>query len=50
MGMKNDVLFLIMHVMNLWEHQSSLNPNMPIRFFLHAGQLYDKYMTDNISL
>lgn len=50
MGMKNDVSFLIMHVMNLREHQSSLNPNMPIRFFLHAGQLYDKYMTDNISL
>ncbi|MBQ9574379.1 MAG: hypothetical protein IJR27_03775 [Synergistaceae bacterium] len=47
MGMKNDVSFLIMHVMNLWEHQSSLNPNMPIRFFLHAGQLYDKYMKDN---
>lgn len=44
MGMKNDILFLIMHVMNLWEHQSSFNPNMPVRFFLHAGQLY---MNDN---
>ena len=49
MGMKNDVSFLIMvlFVMNLWEHQASLNPNMPIRFFLHAGQLYEKYMKDN---
>ena len=47
MGMKNDVSFLIMHVMSLWEHQSSFNPNMPVRFFLHAGQLYDKYMNDN---
>ena len=32
--------------MNLWEHQSSFNPNMPAHFFLHAGQLYDKYMND----
>lgn len=46
MGMKNDISFLIMCVMNLWEHQSSFNPNMPARFFLHAGQLYDKYMND----
>ena len=45
-GMKNDVSFLIKDAINLWEHQSSFNPNMPIRFFLHAGQLYDKYMND----
>ena len=46
MGMKNDVSFLVTDSINLWEHQSSFNPNMPARFFLHAGQLYDKYMND----
>ena len=31
MGRKNDVSFLIEDVMNLYEHQSSWNPNMPLR-------------------
>ena len=47
MGMKNDVSFIIMDDVSLWEHQSSYNPNMPVRFFIYAGQLYDKYMTAN---
>ena len=42
--MKNDVSFIIMFRMNLWEHQSTLNPNMPMRFFLYAGRLYEKYV------
>ena len=47
MGMKNDVSFLVMDAMtmNIWEHQSSVNPNLPVRFLMYAGQLYDKYMT-----
>ena len=45
MGMKNDVSFIICFEMNLWEHQSSFNPNMPMRFFLYAGRLYEKYIT-----
>ena len=43
MGMKNDISFIISFVMNLWEHQSSPNPNMPMRFFIYGGELYDKY-------
>ena len=31
MGRKNDISFLIKDVMNLYEHQSSVNPNMPLR-------------------
>lgn len=31
MGIKNDVSFMIQSVMTLFEHQSSFNPNMPIR-------------------
>ncbi|MBQ9389778.1 MAG: hypothetical protein IJU07_06345 [Synergistaceae bacterium] len=47
MGMKNDVSFLVMDAMtmNIWEHQSSVNPNLHVLFLLYAGQLYDKYIT-----
>ena len=44
LGMKNDVSFIIVDEMNLWEHQSTFNPNMPMRFFLYAGKLYEKYI------
>ncbi|MBQ9897615.1 MAG: hypothetical protein IJM40_09930 [Synergistaceae bacterium] len=47
LGMKNDVSFIILNDMNLWEHQASFNPNMPVRFLIYAGQLYDKYMSEN---
>ena len=45
MRMKNDVSFIIASEMNLWEHQSTYNPNMPMRFFLYAGRLYEKYIS-----
>ena len=44
LGMKNDVSFIIVDEMNLWEHQSTYNPNMPMRFFLYAAKLYEKYI------
>lgn len=37
MRMKNDISFIIAFEMNLWEHQSTFNPNMPMRFFIYAG-------------
>lgn len=40
MSMKNDVSFIILDEMNLWEHQSSFNPNMPMRFLTYGTQLY----------
>lgn len=43
MSMKNDVSFIILDEMNLWEHQSSFNPNMPMRFLTYGTQLYEKY-------
>lgn len=33
-GMKNDVSFLFSSIMNLFEHQSTFNPNMPVRGLL----------------
>ena len=43
MKMKNDISFIIHFEMNLWEHQSSFNPNMPFRFLEYASALYDKF-------
>ena len=45
MGMKNDVSFLIGDILNLYEQQSTFNPNMPMRFLIYAGMLYSKYIT-----
>jgi len=42
MGMKNDISFLFTDVLNLYEHQSTFNPNMPLRGFLYLASLYQK--------
>jgi hypothetical protein len=46
MGMKNDVSFLIADTMNLYEQQSTFNPNMPLRFSIYFGKLLTKYVLD----
>lgn len=43
MRMKNDMSFIVGFEMNLWEANSSYNPNMPLRFLIYSGALYDKY-------
>lgn len=43
MTMKNDISFMIGCTMNLYEHQSSYNPNMPLRGLLYFAKLYSKY-------
>ena len=47
MGMKNDVSFLLCQVMNVYEQQSSYNPNMPVRQLMYAAKLYDKYIHEH---
>ena len=47
MHMKNDVSFLVDYAMNLYEQQSTYNPNMPIRFLIYAGLIYAKYAQTN---
>ena len=47
LGMKNDASFIILNELNLWEHQSTFNPNMPMRFFLYATKLYEKHITSS---
>lgn len=44
LGMRNDVSFILVDELNLWEHQSTYNPNMPMRFLLYAAKLYEKYI------
>ena len=40
---KNDISFMIGCTINLYEHQSSYNPNMPLRGMVYFGQLFSKY-------
>ena len=42
--MKNDMAYLISGNIALYEHQSSINPNMPIRGFMYLGELYSKLL------
>ena len=44
MGFKNDVSFLFDSEMNLYEHQSSFNPNMPLRDLLYIARQLEKYV------
>ncbi len=44
MKIKNDVSFIVDNVMNLYEQQSTFNPNMPMRFLIYASKLYGKRM------
>lgn len=51
LSMKNDISFLIGGTLNLYEHQSTYNPNMPLRGLLYLARLYDGYVeTENINL
>ncbi len=42
--MHNDVAVMLSGNLELWEHQSTVNPNMPIRGLLYFAQLYEKYI------
>ena len=43
-GVKNDISFLIDDSMNLYEHQSTFNPNMPLRGLEYFSILYSNYI------
>ena len=47
LGMKNDVSFLIDGWINLYEQQSTWNPNMPVRSLMYLGKQYNKYIKMN---
>lgn len=50
-SMKNDLAFLLAGTINMYEHQSTINPNMPVRFLIYLGQEYQMFLENsNISL
>ena len=49
MSMRNDLSFLIDGRLSLYEHQSTYNPNLPLRFLFYISQLYSG-MTKNENL
>ena len=44
MGMKNDLSFIIGDEMNLYEHQSSVCPNLPLRGLFYFSSVYKSYI------
>lgn len=51
LSMKNDLSFMFGVVMNLYEHQSTWNENMPLRGFFYFSELYQQYLNGkNIKL
>lgn len=47
LSMKNDLSFIISSTLNLYEHQSTFNPNLPIRGFIYFAKLYESYIKRN---
>ena len=46
LSMKNDLSFLIDAELNLYEHQSTYNPNMPMRGLLYFAGVYNRHISD----
>lgn len=46
MGMRNDVSFIVDMKLNLYEHQSTYNPNLPLRFLFYIADLYSNITKD----
>ncbi len=46
MGMKNDVSFMLYDRLALYEHQSSINPNMPLRDLFYLACVYSCLVRD----
>lgn len=47
LGIENDISFIIDDILNLYEHQSTVNPNMPVRGLIYLGELYQNYIRLN---
>lgn len=47
MRMKNDVSFLVGNMLNLYEHQATFNPNMPLRGLFYFAELLQGFLAEN---
>ena len=48
LSLQNDLSFVVDFDLWFFEHQSTLNPNMPYRFLLYLASEYSKMSTDNL--
>lgn len=46
MSTQNDVSFIIDMRLNLYEHQSTYSPNLPVRYLLYVADVYSDYTKD----
>lgn len=46
MNVKNDVSFLLNSELNLYEHQASFNPNMPLRDLIYITRQLERYVME----
>lgn len=44
MNVKNDISFIVGDNLNLYEHQSTWNPNMPLRNLIYITSVYQNYV------
>lgn len=44
---KNDVSFILHSDMSLYEHQSTFNPNMPLRGMIYFSNLYSQFISEH---
>ena len=47
LNMRNDLSFVIDSQLSLYEHQSTYNPNIPLRNLFYVSDLYEKITRDN---
>ena len=47
LGMHNDVSFLVSSLLNMYEQQSTFNPNMPMRLLQYTGNMYEQFIVKN---
>ncbi len=47
MNQKNDIAFILGTWLNLYEHQSTKNPNMPLRDLLYVAKEYQTMISEN---
>ena len=45
-NIKNDVSFVLDNIFNLYEHQSTYNPNMPLRSLFYVSDSYDRMIKE----
>lgn len=46
MSMKNDISFLLDSRVTLYEHQSTYNPNLPLRYLMYISNIYSRMVRD----